>query len=240
MFLQVLFFLLFASPLLSYNCDYTPSDVGQQADVVTLDSAEQTISRQICSTVTLKCMSPQSNRLFMFWSVNDVIMFSNDKPVIPLDEFKYGAKIITDGNSNILGGELTIRSINETDDATYSCQVPAGTKFKLHLNVLVPPGTLALTLTIKSGTPDILREGNQITLTCFSEGGNPRPNLLWRRGDVLLDASLYKWEGSGGKFGRTFSTLQWTLRWDDHQTEFRCFDDKATISASKTLSVLCE
>lgn len=85
---------------------------------------------------------------------------------------------------------------------------------------------------------DLVTSGDTLTLACITRGGNPPPNLIWRRGNVQVDAT-YTVSGH-------VTTNVHTFRVDasDNNGVYRCeaasIMTKEPISASVKLSVHCK
>lgn len=85
---------------------------------------------------------------------------------------------------------------------------------------------------------DVVTSGDTLTLACVTRGGNPPPQLIWKRGNVQVDAT-YTVRGH-------VTTNIHTFRVDasDNNGVYRCEassnEIEEPIAASVKLSVHCE
>jgi hypothetical protein len=57
----------------------------------------------------------------------------------------------------------------------------------LTLLIVAPPGSPVI-----SG-PTVIKNGDSVTITCSSTGGDPTPTVKWLRDDVVFDDLKQKW-----------------------------------------------
>jgi hypothetical protein len=139
------------------------------------------------------------------------------------------------GQDPVLQWNLVLDSVGLQDDGVYQCQVGAAAdnepirSVAASLTVLVPPGQPALVRGRAEG-PGRARlevegeEGEELLLTCTSEGGRPAGEITWRdeAGHLVLtdtDTSTHK---MGDKSWRTVSRIRLRLGFDDRDRTILC------------------
>ncbi|XP_069952362.1 nephrin-like [Cherax quadricarinatus] len=130
------------------------------------------------------------------------------------DEETVGSRVALEVSE--MSAVLRITSLLPGDGALYTCRVdfrlqPTRTT-RVNLTVVVPPAGVTILEEAPAGfqydpssasASSILgpyQEGDTVRLTCVSQGGKPRPSVLWYEGARLLDAIMES--ESAGNFER--------------------------------------
>ncbi|KAK7073996.1 hypothetical protein SK128_004911 [Halocaridina rubra] len=111
-----------------------------------------------------------------------------------MDDSVLGSRALLD--VTVTPAELLITDVKASDAGLYKCRVdfrrqPTKTT-RVSLSVLIPPRRVFL---VSNGVPVTtvigpFREGDKTSLTCVSQGGWPRPRVLWYMEGRLIDADI--------------------------------------------------
>ncbi|XP_064078820.1 nephrin-like isoform X1 [Macrobrachium nipponense] len=122
---------------------------------------------------------------------------------------------------------LTLTPKPEDDGQQFSCRA-------LHPSLMNSPTSLVASVTLSvlhlpeppviSGykTGEILKEGQDITLTCKCEGGNPRPRLGWYKNGKLLNHPNTTYTKATKENDFVKSSLALQVKADDDRATFEC------------------
>ncbi|XP_071033776.1 nephrin isoform X1 [Parasteatoda tepidariorum] len=164
----------------------------------------------------------------LVWYKNDNELFDEDAQM-SFDEDKHRRYTTT--------SSITLYPGVDDNGAIYSCEArhPALERYlrcSVAINVLHAPGIPQIEGYIEG---DVVTSGDTLTLACITRGGNPPPHLIWKRGNVQVDAT-YTVSGH-------VTTNIHTFRVDasDNNGVYRCeassIMTKEPIAASVKLSV---
>ncbi|XP_054708442.1 nephrin-like [Uloborus diversus] len=164
----------------------------------------------------------------LIWYKNDKEIFDEDAQM-SFDEDKQRRYTTT--------SSVTLYPGVDDNGAIYSCEArhPALERYlrcSVAINVLHAPGIPQIEGYIEG---DVLTSGDTLTLACIARGGNPPPQLIWKRGNVQVDAT-YTVSGH-------VTTNIHTFRVDasDNGGVYRCeacnYMTKVPLAASVKLSV---
>ncbi|CAH1263483.1 KIRREL3 [Branchiostoma lanceolatum] len=180
------------------------------------------------NTVVLQCtysVTPAAQVDIITWSFTSssesrevVTMLANTQSVFGTYE---GRASITEQAS------LRIENVGESDEGTYRCTVKvlsqgsADTK-SVDLTVLVGASAPTIVSTVNSAA----RAGDDLTLTCRSDGGKPLPTLTWFNGSQPLETGVGEpTTNEGARQVIRDLSLSPVTRFDD-QTNFVCKADQ--------------
>ena len=130
---------------------------------------------------------------------------------------------------------LVLEEVGLAEDATYQCQVGAGElsvairSSPAVLTVLVPPGQPRLTKGsgVEGGRTTLeveAEEGEEVVVTCVSEGGRPAAELTWRDelGDLVMADTDTSTHNMGDKSWKTVSVIRMRLGFEDRGRSLVC------------------
>lgn len=144
------------------------------------------------------------------------------------------------GQDPVRDWTLMIHNVGLGDDGTYQCQVGSGDSSEpirsrpAVVTVLVPPGQPRILQGKREeqekwtqGDTELEiqgEEGDDLVITCISDGGRPAGELSWRdeAGHLVLtdtDTSTHK---MGDKSWRTVSVIRLRLGWEDRDRQIYC------------------
>ncbi|GFS67499.1 nephrin [Nephila pilipes] len=118
----------------------------------------------------------------LIWYKNDNELFDEDAEM-SFDEDKHRRYTTT--------SSITLYPRVDDNGAIYSCEARHPTlerylRCSVAINVLHAPGIPQIEGYIEG---DVVTSGDTLTLACITRGGNPPPQLIWKRGNVQVDAT---------------------------------------------------
>ncbi|GAB6027447.1 hypothetical protein CHUAL_001708 [Chamberlinius hualienensis] len=129
--------------------------------------------------------------------------------------------------------KIRLHPTPDDNGATFACKgfhpalsVPISAQFKL--NVQFPPATPEIT---GYQLGEVVRMGSSVTLTCLSRGGNPLPQLIWYKNNVVVD---YSYTTSGKE---SVNTLQFEADGTDNGAIYLCKASNNVTTTPKFASI---
>jgi len=98
----------------------------------------------------------------------------------------------------------------------------------LSLLIVAPPGPPVIT------GPTVIKNGDSVTITCSSTGGDPTPTVKWLRDDAVFD------DTSTTSGGVTRNSYTFTASPAEHLAVFECQTDNGVLQnpLTRTLFVI--
>ncbi|XP_002738965.2 uncharacterized protein LOC100368954 [Saccoglossus kowalevskii] len=228
----------------TYQCTVSASgsdpEVSASAELSVVTAQAITVTptdkkfQKVSSTATLQCTIANKVGVVQWYRSDGTKQISYERTVLAAYEDRF---TIT-GNPENDEYALHIENIKYDDADDYQCRLvgdnvqPTIWTSKATLSVIdaIPPVEGGPTCVLPQGK---LKEGDNITLICRSQEGDPAPTLQWSRGGVDLPSKVI--ESSHG--GTTRVGLQMVLLPIHKGETFTCTLNHVTVSGGKTCSV---
>ncbi|XP_050692782.1 kin of IRRE-like protein 2 [Eriocheir sinensis] len=142
---------------------------------------------------------------------------------------------------------LHINPVRIEDQANYTCRadfrIASSRRTHLTLVVVVPPETPQLRvggeLWPTGGLLGALQEGAALEVTCTVVGGVPRPAVVWRRNDEILQVSREPLVGTSGVLVSRLAVSRLTRQYHNARLSCQAYNNNVTepLEASVTLAM---
>ncbi|XP_074652651.1 kin of IRRE-like protein 2 isoform X2 [Tubulanus polymorphus] len=197
------------------------NNIGFTDAAITWISKPADASVPLNENVTIPCEVSGRGSEQVFWRKGeDTIAVINGQNVVTSNRDPTHYKIGT--------FSLTIKFAQKSHAGTYICEIFGGVTGSAVLTVLVPPGP-----PVFNAGSGAITEGNTVTFTCSSTGGNPTPTIeIYNRSGPLQTTVNTVGE-------TTTATATKTVSYEDDKTNYTCkvFNQLLTLETAKLISV---